>query len=90
MVKVILSHDVANFQNWKKGFDAGEPLRQQAGMKTIGVYNDIENPNHVTIIADFPNKEAVTRFINNPNLKNEMKSAGVVGAPEVHILNQSH
>jgi hypothetical protein len=90
MVKVILSHDVANFQNWKKGFDAGEALRQQSGMKTIGVFNDIENPNHVTIIADFPNKEAVTGFINNPNLKNEMKNAGVVGAPEVHILNQSH
>lgn len=88
MVKVILSHQVNNFSNWKKGYDAGEPLRQEAGMKTIGIYNSVENPNQVTVIADFPNKEAVTGFINNPALKNAMQQAGVVGTPDVKILNQ--
>ena len=88
MVKVILSHEVNNFSNWKKGYDAGEPLRQEAGMKTIGIYNSVENPNRVTVIADFATQEAAKGFLNSPATKDAMKQAGVIGAPQMDILNQ--
>jgi heme-degrading monooxygenase HmoA len=88
MVTVVLSHDVTNFEEWKKGFDSGESLRQQNGIKTHGVYNSVDNRNRVTVITEFPNKEAVQGFISSPNLKADMEKAGVVGAPEVKILNK--
>ena len=88
MVTVILSHEVTNYTDWKKGFDSGEPLRQQAGVKTLGVYNAVDNPNVVTVVTEFPSKEAVQGFMSNPNLKADMAKAGVVGAPEVKILNK--
>ena len=89
MVTTILSHEVKNFTEWKKGFDAGEDMRQQAGVKTQAVYSSVDNPNHVTIIAEFPSAEAVHGFLSNPDLKAGMEAAGVIGMPEAKILNKN-
>ncbi len=87
MVTTILSHEVKNFEEWKKEFDAGASLRQQAGVKIYGVYNSVDNANHVTIIAEFPSAESVQGFLSNPELKAGMEQAGVIGTPEAKILN---
>ena len=88
MTTVILSHEVTNFKSWKKGFEDGEALRAKAGVKTQGVYSAAENPNHVTIITEFPSKEAVHRFLSNPQLIVDLQKAGVVGTPEIKILDK--
>ena len=88
MVTVILSHEVTNFAEWKAGFDGHEPMRQQAGVKTLGVYNSVDNPNLVSVITEFPSAEAVRGFMASPGLKEDMAKAGVVGVPEVKILNK--
>jgi hypothetical protein len=88
MVNVILTHEVRDFAEWKKGFDAGEPMRAQAGVKTTGMYTALDNPNKVTVTTEFPSAEAVQGFLANPQLKADMEQAGVVGAPELHILNK--
>ena len=87
MVTAILTHEVKNYSDWKKGFDEGEPMRQQAGIKTKGVYSSVDNANHVTIIAEFPSAEVVQGFLSNPDLKAAMEKAGVIGKPEMKILN---
>jgi quinol monooxygenase YgiN len=89
MATVILSHEVSDFAQWKKGFDEGEPLRAAAGVQTHGVYSSVENPNHVTVITEFPSVEAVQGFLANPQLKADMESAGVIGAPDLKILNKA-
>ncbi len=62
-------------------------MREQAGVKTIGTFNSVSNPNVITVITEFPNAEAVQGFMSNPNLKADMEKAGVVGQPDVKILN---
>lgn len=89
MITVILTHEVKNFANWKTFFDAGEGFRLQNGVKTIGIFNSVENANMVTVITEFPNEEAVKGFMANPKLKEDMATAGVVGAPEAKILNRA-
>jgi len=86
MVTLLLTHEVKNFLEWKEGFDAGEPLRQQAGVKVNGVYTSIDNPNYVTIITELQSSEAVNGFLTNPDLKASMEKAGVIGMPEAKIL----
>lgn len=88
MVNVILSHEVKDFAEWKKGFEAGESMRAQAGIKTTGVYASVENPNHVTITTEFPNVEVVQEFLGNTQLQADMQQAGVIGKPEIKILNK--
>jgi hypothetical protein len=39
---LIISHEVKNFDTWKTAFEAGEPMRTQAGVKVKGVYRSSE------------------------------------------------
>lgn len=89
MVTVILTHEVKDFANWKSMFEAGESLRSGAGIKTLGIYTATDNPNRVTVITEFPGAEAVHGFLNNPQLKSTMEQAGVVGSPDVKVLNKA-
>ncbi|MDZ4758431.1 MAG: DUF3764 family protein [Bacteroidota bacterium] len=88
MVTVILTHEVKNFSEWKRAFDADDSNRQQAGVKINGVYNSIDNPNVVTIISEFPSAEALSGMMSNPDMKATMEAAGVIGVPEAKILNK--
>ncbi len=88
MVNVLLTHEVADFASWKVGFESDEPNRAQAGVKIVQVFNDVDNPNIVTVLTEFPSIEAVHGFVNSPGLKAGMEKAGVVGKPEFKILNK--
>ncbi len=57
MVKVIVTHEVKDFAAWKKIFDEDATNRDTADMNVHGVYTAVDNPNKVTIVAEFPNPE---------------------------------
>lgn len=88
MVKVIVTHEVKDFSTWKTAFDEGEGDRTNAGVRLNGLYTAHDNPNHVTISTEFPNIESVNRFLGNPNLQASMEKGGVIGKPDVLILNK--
>jgi hypothetical protein len=88
MLTVILSHEVNNFEEWKKGFDSNEEMRTKAGIVLKGVFSNIGNDNHVTIMTEFPSKEVFDGFMSNPDLQSDMAKAGVIGKPEVKVLNK--
>jgi quinol monooxygenase YgiN len=85
-VVVIITHQVKDYNAWRKGYDADESNRKQAGFNVMGVYADVKNPNLVTIIGEFPSAAAAESFSTSPKLKEAMEKAGVVGKPEVKML----
>jgi quinol monooxygenase YgiN len=85
-VEVIVTHEVKDYSTWRKGFDADASNRKNAGFKVMGVYADVNNPNLVSIIGEFPNAAAAEAFTSSPKLKEVMEKAGVVGKPEVKVL----
>ncbi len=88
MVKVIVTHEVKDFAAWKKIFDEDALNRDTADMKVHGVYTAVDNPNKVTIVGEFPNPEAVKGFMDNPALQAAMEKGGVIGMPDVKVLNK--
>lgn len=88
MITTILTHDVSDFVEWKKVFDADSSLRQQAGVKIIGLYTATDNPGSVTIISEFPNQQVFQEFMHNEEMKDKMKKAGVISEPEIRVLNK--
>lgn len=88
MVDVILTHEVKDFAAWKKVYDADAPNRDNAHMKVHGVYTAMDNGNKVTIVGEFPNAEALNVFMDNPSLKAAMEKGGVMGMPDVKVLNK--
>lgn len=89
MVTTILTHEVKDYSDWKKGFDMDEANRSAMGVKISGVYRSADHPNTVTIISEVPSVEAIKGFLANPELMATMEKAGVIGKPEVKILNKA-
>jgi len=88
MKTIILTHEVKNFSAWKKVYDADEDNRKKLGLRINGLYQSTDNPNMVTLIGEAPNEEALKSFMSNPALKAAMERGGVIGMPEVKILDK--
>ncbi len=86
-VIVVITHEVKDYAAWRKGYDADESNRKSAGFKVWGVYADVNNPNMVSVIGEFPSAAAATAFTASPKLKEVMEKAGVIGKPDIKVLN---
>jgi hypothetical protein len=89
MKTVILNHEVKNYSDWRKVFDEDEVNRTKAGFKISGVFQSADNPNKLTVMGEVPSVEALNSFMSNPALKAAMEKGGVIGMPEVRILNRT-
>lgn len=87
-VMVIVKHEVKDYADWKKAYDADAGNRKAGGFKVHGVFADVKDPNMVYVVGMFPSVEAANAFINSPKLKDAMDHAGVVGKPDVMIVRQ--
>jgi len=88
MTTVIISHEVKNYLDWKKVYDADEVNRSKAGMKVTGLYQSVDNSNMITVVGEAPSLDAVKQFMSNPELKAAMEKGGVLGIPDVKVLRK--
>lgn len=88
MTTVIISHEVRNYSDWKKVYDADEVNRTKAGFKVTGLYHSVDNSNMITLVGEAPSVDAVKSFMANPELKAAMEKGGVLGMPDVRMLNK--
>jgi hypothetical protein len=87
-VTIYISHEVKDYDVWKKGFDADAVNRDKAGFKLTALYRATNNPNIIVGIMEAPSAEAAQNFLGNPDLKAAMEKAGVISAPDIKILNK--
>jgi quinol monooxygenase YgiN len=85
-VVVVVTHEVKDYDSWRKGYNADELNRKNVGFKVWSVYADVNNPNMVSVIGEFPSAAAAEAFSTSPKLKEVMEKAGVVGKPDVKVL----
>ncbi|MES2138514.1 MAG: DUF3764 family protein [Bacteroidota bacterium] len=86
---IINSFKVENFAKWKQGFEAGEAMRSQAGIKIKDVYQSVDDENSITVISEVPNPEVAKAILSVPAMKDAMEKSGVISIPEIKILNQT-
>lgn len=88
MKTVIMQHEVKDFANWKPVFDEDETNRAKVGVKLLGLYTSVKNPNDVTMIFEAPGAEVIEAYASTPNVQEVMKKAGVISVPVISILNK--
>jgi len=88
MVTAIIQHEVKNFAEWKEIFDADEPNRAKAGVKLVGLYTSLKNPNDVTMIFEATDAGVYDKMMSDPKRQEDMKSAGVISAPVASFYNK--
>ncbi|WP_276135051.1 hypothetical protein [Polluticoccus soli] len=84
MVTIINTHEVKDFNAWKIGFEAGAEVRARAGVTLKNLFRDTDNPNKVTVVCEMGDTESAKAFI--ANLRQVLEKSGVVGEPNIMIL----
>lgn len=78
-----ISHEVADYDSWKAGFDAHVAAREASGLKDVFVKKDISNSNSITVFFEVTDLEKAKAFLANPDLKAAMKKSGVTSPPQI-------
>lgn len=89
MVRMIVRHDVADYDAWRKAYDDFDEERSGLGVRGDGVYRAVDNPNNVTAYHDFDSIEAAQAFAASPRLREVMQGAGVAGAPDIWFVEEA-
>jgi len=82
----VIRHEVADFDAWKRAFDDHEGARREGGIVMHNLHRNDEKPNDVLIYLSSPNLKALQGMVASDNLKAAMMKAGVVGAPQITLV----
>lgn len=88
MVYVFIKHKVEDYSRWKPVFDEHGTTREKAGCKGGQLFHISDEPNNIFILFEWDKKENATGFVESEDLKKRMQQAGVIGKPEIYILEK--
>jgi len=73
------------YEHWKASLDDLGPEMRAVGMKFIFFGCEADDENKVHMIIEMPSIETVTKFMNNPEIKQKRVQAGVILDSQVVI-----
>ncbi len=79
---------VENYERWKEGYDANIEQRKAAGEISFKVFRNVDDPNTVTVLSVQENAEKVQAFLDSPDLRKQMKAAGITKMGQMLIMEQ--
>ena len=83
---VLVRHKVADFAEWKAGYDSHLPVRDEVRLKEIKLLQNAEDANEVVVLFEAADVARAKAFCASDDLRNKMKEVGVVGPPEILFL----
>jgi len=89
MAHILVRQNVEDYGKWKPAFDAHQSFRSENGSKGGKVFQSANDPNEVFVLLEWENIESLRKFSQSEGLKEAMKEAGVVGMPNVYILEEA-
>jgi quinol monooxygenase YgiN len=87
MHHVLIIHEVADYEAWKKVFDAAADIRQEAGERSYQVLRYDSDPRKIVHFSAWTSHAAARAFFESPRLVRIREKAGV-RAPEFIYLEQ--
>lgn len=76
MIKVLIVHRVANYDEWKRVFDAAEVLRSAAGEREYQVLRDTTDPDVVVHYSTWTSAAAARDFFESEEVIAIRRRAG--------------
>ena len=80
---LLVRHQVADFDTWKRGFDDHEQMRRDAGIVAHHLNRAEDDPNLVTVFLAVEDVEQARAFAASDELKAIMQEVGVTSVPEM-------
>ena len=86
---VVVRHRVADFDKWKPAYEEHGAVRKSHGCTGTEVLRDIDDPNEVLVVTQWPDRKAAKAFRDDPSLKEAMQNAGVISPPRIEIYDEA-
>lgn len=87
MQHVLIIHEVADYEAWKKVFDGAAGIRKEAGERSFQVLKFENEPNKIVHFSEWTSIANAKAFFESPRLVQIRKEAGVK-APDFIYLEQ--
>ncbi|HVY69877.1 MAG TPA: antibiotic biosynthesis monooxygenase [Verrucomicrobiae bacterium] len=87
MQHVLIIHEVANYEAWKRVFDSAAGIRKEAGERSYQVLKYENDPNKIVHFSAWTSHADAKAFFESPRLVKIRQEAGVK-APEFIYLEQ--
>lgn len=84
---VLIIHEVADYEAWKKVFDGAASIRRDAGERSFQALKYQNDPNRIVHFSTWTSIDDAKRFFESPRLVQIRKEAGVK-SPEFIYLEQ--
>ena len=79
-------HRVEDYNTWKEVFDGLSELKMRYGWKRYRIFQVAGDRNDLLVMDEFESLEQARSFLESKDLKNALRLGGVVGAPEMSLL----
>ena len=87
MAVIAITHEVEDYDNWRKVYDDNDDIREKYGIHGGRVFQDSDDSKMVTVLAE-GDLEALKSFASSTDLYESMKASGVVGLPKTTYLEE--
>lgn len=89
MTYLLAIHKVADFTQWKKGYEASLTARQEAGLKERYLLRSTEDPNEVVMLHEVDDLQKAQAFTQSAGLRERMQQSGVQGETTGYYLTDA-
>lgn len=86
MYRVEITHDVEDYETWKRVFDAGEERRINAGLELRGIFLDADNQTMVGVVLATDDVEKLREMMASEEFQKIKKEAGITSKEMVMVL----
>lgn len=86
---MIIHHKVENYDTWKKAFDDHQKVRKSYGIEVVALGSMVNDENHIIAVMNTDKSENFIQFLEESDLKEVMKNAGLASEPVTSILTES-
>ena len=84
---ILIRHKVRDFTTWKKGYDAHQAKRTEAGLMEKYLLRGADDANEVVILFEAQDMDRAKSFVASADLREKMQEVGVVDKPDIYFLN---
>jgi heme-degrading monooxygenase HmoA len=88
MFYTLVKITVADYAQWRAGYDSLTGLRQSSGAQHDLVFQSADNPNEVFALIGWTDADQARAYFASPELRQGMQRAGVQGPPTIFYLNE--
>jgi uncharacterized protein (DUF1330 family) len=88
MAYALVRLTVQDQAKWKTVFEEAASLRKKYGSKGAQAYAKTDTPNEIVILGEYESVEKARELFQSQEFREATQRAGMVGAPEVTILDK--